>query len=241
MLLSSHDIDSNAEMAWTLRGPDGLMVDAQLFRQSNSSDVADQDAVHYLPAGEYQLEVRNPHFSFGGGDQSFSFRLLDLDSVSIPLVPNTITSGSLNPAASTTVYRFDATAGELITLDAQTWAGAVDAVWRLTDSQGAVILSEPLNTDSPTVSISATGTYYLFIEGHRTDVTSAPGYTFNVVKPVVTSAGYALNDTAAGLLGAAGERHDFTFNISAVTSLYFDSLTNNSSWCGNCMVLRNRC
>src|SRR5439155_4283775 len=100
---------------WTLQGPQGVVVNA---RQFWSSDSADGNPLLDLPAGDYLITVDAGAAATG----DFGFRLLDSSSA-VAITPGTLVNGSLAPANTTTLYRFNATAGQQFYFDGQPTTG----------------------------------------------------------------------------------------------------------------------
>src|SRR3546814_688395 len=102
----------NSSLTWTLTGPEGAVVDARRFDQSDSSGFSGNPVLDLAP-GDYVLTVD------GAGDTTafYNFRLTDL-AKAMPLPLGTLVSADLTPANATAAYRFAAEAGETFVFDA---------------------------------------------------------------------------------------------------------------------------
>jgi RHS repeat-associated protein len=212
---------NRTDMRWTLKGPAGTAVDIQM--------ISEDGPVLNLPAGDYELTVNG----FGYPDGSYRFRLLDLAAAQ-PLTPGTPVSGTLDPATSTNLYRFDAQAGDQFFFDVQARTGASHATWRLVDPYSNVLFNSGFATDVNTLTLPAAGRYTLLIEGAVSD-TGTGSYTFNVqpkgnIPPVpVSGTPLTLGSVISGTIATAGEQDVYTFSLGSDASLYFDSLSNISN------------
>jgi RHS repeat-associated protein len=225
-LLYFDSLTNNSNFMWSLTGPDGTAVNNLSFTASDSGSTL--NPVLTLPAGAYTLTVSGTGQTSG----AYSFRLSDL-STATPLTPGTPVSGTLNPANSTNFYQFTTNAGDQYTFTRVSGAGAPNAVWRLVDPYGNVLFETRLGGNEGPLTVNATGTYTLLIEGSIVD-TGTGTYSFNVqfdgnTPPVFSGTALTLNSTVNGNLTTAGQQDSYIFTLAANSQLYFDSLTNNFS------------
>jgi YD repeat-containing protein len=237
---------------WSLSGPSGTLVDGKSFVLDNAlispspgangtfepgvASVGDiVRPVPVLPAGAYTLTVRG----LGDATGAFQFRLLDAGTAPA-LTPGTPVSGTLNPASSTDAYRLTANAGDRFFFDLQASSNTQGntTFLRLVDPFGndvfnnafgfsASLTSLPLQQGAP---LPATGTYTLLVEGFGTGTTS---YRLDV-QPVLDAAAVplTLGSVVNGSIDVAGREQQYTFTLAAATRLYFDALSDNSSFAG---------
>src|SRR4029077_18905023 len=115
-------------------------------------------------------------------------------------------------------------------------SGTPSAAWKLVDPYGNVLFNTALSNNGGPLTLAATGTYSLLIEGGIAD----PGtgtYTFTAqflgnVPPTLSGTPLPLGSTVNGALRTAGQQDRFIFHLGADAQLYFDSLTNdpNLQW-----------
>jgi ELWxxDGT repeat protein len=217
-------LTNNSNLEWSLDGPAGLAVDSRSFTSSDGLNIGGNPLIN-APAGAYTLTV----FGYTDTTGAYAFRLLDAATATV-LNPGTPVSGTLDPACETNLYKFTANAGDQFYFDSQTLTGAGNAFWRLIDPYGNVVFTQGLGSDAGTQTLAAAGAYTLLVEGYTGD-TGTGSYTFNV-QPVATATPtpLTLGTTVNGTIATAGQQNDYTFNLAADARLYFDALTNNSSF-----------
>ena len=221
LLLYFDSLTNSSNLHWSLSGPAGTAVSNRAFTASDASSISGNPVLS-LPAGAYTLTV-----SASGADHRrlTRFRLLDL-SQATALTPGTPVSGTFSPANGTTAYRFNATAG-----DSDYFArlsGSGSDYWRLDRPVRQPSLRHGLSTDGGRITLTATGTYTVLVEGGVADTTAA-SYSFNVVPVTDPPHPLSLGATVSASLAAPAEQDRYTFNLAALSLLYFDSLTNNSN------------
>ena len=212
---------NNVNFQWSLTGPSGITVNNLAF---NSSDghFGVSNPVMSVPAGAYTLTVD----ATGSTTGPYAFRLSNL-ATATALTPGTAVSDSLSPANSTNLYQFSAAAGQSFYF-ARLSGTATSAQWRLIDPDGNVLFSTLLNTDAGRLTLTAAGTYTLLVEGFISE-TGTVNYSFNVAPITDTTQVLTLGSLVNATLAAPGEQDHYTFNLSASSQLYFDSLTNNAN------------
>ncbi len=159
---------NNAGLQWSLSGPGGTADSNRSFTATDGRFIA-SDPVLPLPAGAYTLTISGTGQTAG----AYAFRLSDLSAAStLPL--NTPVNSALNPANSTNLYRFSANAGDQYTFTSQ--GGTSLQYWRLIDPYGNVVTGNILASNLGPLTLLATGTYYLLVEGFISD-TGTANYT----------------------------------------------------------------
>src|SRR5262249_30713900 len=149
------------------------------------------------------------------------------------LSPGTF-SDTLSPANSTNAYRLNASAGDKYSFSRTAGSGAPNATWRLLDPYGGVLFSSALTTAQGPLTLAASGSYTLLVEGALAD-TGTGSYTLSVSfqgnVPPSPPAGtpLTLGATVSGSLTVALQQDRYTFTLAASALLSFDSLTNNGS------------
>jgi len=207
-------LTNNANIQWSLVGPGGTAVNDRLFTQSDAAvfgaGSGPADPVLELPAGAYTLTVTG----VGDATGSYAFRLLDLAAAASVTI-NTPVMGALSPGNSTNLYQFNAQAGQTFyfasnDLPFTLTGGAYQ--WRLLDPYDNVLFKTILGSDAGLVTLPASGTYTLLIEGAITN-TANNGYNFTVEQPgvevVASQAGVPFTD----LTGVVANLTQPTFQV----------------------------
>jgi RHS repeat-associated protein len=219
-------LSNNGGMTWSLTGPAGAAVSNRSFTASDAGAVP-QPAL-LLPAGAYTLVVSGTGQTVG----AYSFELSDL-SLAATLTPSVQVTATLNPANSSAIYQFAASAGDQYTYSRQS-GGSPNGIWQLLDPYGNVLLQRGLGFNLGPLTLPASGMYHLLIEGGIA-ATGTQSQTFTAQflgnSPPVPPTGTALSlgSTVNGNIATSGQQDHYTFTLAASAQLYFDSLTNNSS------------
>ena len=192
----------------TLVSPSGRL----LFNQIGFTQESDRHPVILPEDGTYQLIV-------DGGQENldtYHFQLLDLDTAPT-LVPETLTSGSLDPGRLLQVYQLNGNEGDRIYVENQA-NSSLSNHWRLY-GPGNQQLTTPisLNRDFETV-LPASGTYYLLLQG--AEDTPVP-YEIQWVPTTAPASLLALNSPVEGEIGKLGEQDRYRFNGTVGQTLYF--------------------
>jgi RHS repeat-associated protein len=228
-------LTNQVRVRWSLTGPPGAAVTDRSLQASDDGTLNPSDKpVFSLPTGMYTLTVDGDG-DFTGG---YQFRLWDLAQAT-PLTPGTPVTSTLDPANETDPYRFAAAAGDRFFFDVQARSGNTAATWRLIGPHGNVLFSadfsSPTSSDVNQPPLPQPGTYTLLLEG-RIFNTGISGYTFNV-QPMgntpqlpPTGTPLTLGSTVSDSIAVAGEQDRYVFTLPSAAVLYFDSLTNNSSF-----------
>ncbi|MCP5368563.1 MAG: LEPR-XLL domain-containing protein, partial [Hyphomicrobiales bacterium] len=221
-MLAFDSFTADSSFNWTLTGPRGVEVASRGFQASDSWD-AGSTPIMDLIAGDYTLTVD------GAGDTTgaYGFRLLDL-AAGTAVAKDASVTGSLAPGNETDVFRFDATAGDMVRFTRVSASGG-SAYWRLIDPTGRLVFSQENFSTLSTTTLETTGTYTLLLEGRVNDANPLD-YEFviadqgHVDPPVLTGTPLTLGTTMNGAIDVAGEEDDFVFTLDAGRRLYFDSL-----------------
>ncbi|MBL8533517.1 MAG: putative Ig domain-containing protein, partial [Betaproteobacteria bacterium] len=164
----------NTNVRFSLTGPRGAeFTDVRSYQFDSYDGLTIRD----LPPGEYTLSVDGLNDTVA----DYAIRLLDL-STAVDIDPGTLVSGTLNPASATSVYRFDADAGDRFFFDRQSNSGG-DTYWRLLDPWGRTVWGPTYmpSNDVDVTTLPYDGTYTLLVEGRYYLATSATAtYGFNV-------------------------------------------------------------
>jgi hypothetical protein len=207
-----------------LDGPTGQVVGGRRFNGSDANSISNPTLS--LLAGTYTLTVD------GEGDATGNYQFCIEDFADATLItPGAAVSGTLSPANQTDLYQFTAIAGDTFAFDLLNRSGANSAIWRLIDPVGRVVFSNFLS-DVATSPLLA-GVHTLLVEGHFTD-TGTGTYSFNVsltgnTPPVpVSGTPLTIGSNVSGNIATAGAEDVYTFSLASASSLYFDSLTNNT-------------
>ncbi|WP_292430542.1 LEPR-XLL domain-containing protein [Methylobacter sp.] len=213
----------NANINWSLSGPNGAVVGNRNFNNSDSVDAAASPLLN-LAVGEYTLTVDANTDQTG----AYSFRLIDVLKAQ-DIVPGTDVAGTLDSANQTNVYKFNATAGEHYYFNSLSLSGG-NTYWRLIDPNGNNVFGPSYFTNDADITTAVDGSYTLLVEG-RISATGSSNYSFNVQKVVDEQSTLSLDSTVNGSIAHAGQRDFYSFTLSEAKQLYFDALSNsNVNW-----------
>ena len=150
-------LTNTTQLAWSLLGPAGRVVDSRRFDRTdahgNSNPVLD------LIAGQYQLDIASNNF-----DGQYSFRATDLVSAT-PFMLGTPLTGELDPANESHLYRFDAVAGAEYFFDVESASDVNNSLYRLIDPFGATVFTANDLRDFRTSPMFTSGTHTVLVEG----------------------------------------------------------------------------
>jgi len=221
-------LTNSPNAVWSLDGPTGNIVNQRPFTGSDGNRGL---SLLNLPPGSYTITVTAYSDIMG----PFSFRLLDLASAS-PFATDQAVSGTLNPAQSTDLYQFTATAGDRFTFHSL-GSSSGNTFWRLVDPFGQVLFSTYVNTDQGPLTLNAPGHYTILVEGDVTATAGTP-YSFqlisqgNVPPTPFTGTPITLGQIIQGNSATNTATNSYTFTLSQATTVVFDVLSTpgNFSW-----------
>src|SRR6185295_8934678 len=202
-------LTTNSSFRWTLRGPRGTVVSNRSFASTDSYDgqfVNGGVTVYDLVAGDYVVTV-------DGSTGGFAFRVLDVAQAT-SVASGALTSGSLNPANETDLYRISVTAGERWFFDMRSASGG-DPYWKLLDPYGRVVFGPNYmpNGDIELGALGYTGDYTLMIEG-RYYVGGSTSYSFVAQKVADDQSTLTLGSTVNGAIDHVGQVDYYTFTLA---------------------------
>jgi len=220
-----------ASVRWTLSGPQGLVA-SRLFTQTDGQSIG--DPLLRLPPGDYSLTIDCSNDDVSG----YAFRFVDLTSATL-IVPGTVVSGGLSPANETDFYQFTASAGDRFVFDQISRVNLPNCQWSLVDPYGGILFGQnfaDIGTVAAPVTLNASGTYTLMIEGYYGN-TGSGTYSFNVSPqgnvPPVPFTGTPLTFGTLYISNlVANTTNSYIFTLSDRKFLMFDSQTNspNLTW-----------
>ena len=216
--------DNDGSVLWSLTGPRGTVVSSRAFSSSNGGDLGGANVLLDLPAGTYDLAIDGS----GNYTGAYRFRLLDTTDAAVSIGLDTTVLATLDPANSTKVYRFDASAGQQIFFDSLATSGSVP-YYRIIDPLGRVLHDSTYGTnDRDVTTLTATGSYLLLVEGAR-GATGTSSLSFNIRNVASTSAAIQVGAVVDGTLAAAGQLNNYSFVLDSDTRLFFDNLAYSNS------------
>lgn len=187
-------LSNRSDLGWTLTRPNGSVVAARTFADTerdtiivpdNPYDLNDHEQVTYVPTktlwldpGTYDLRVAGLKFAAEG---AYSLRWMDLSAA--PTVAwNTATLAKLRPGNGTAAFTIDTVAGDQLALsvangDAPEFA---DVHLRLIDPLGRPVLDQAVSPDTTNYTTRLAGTYTLLFEGAITALRPATYLSFTV-------------------------------------------------------------
>ncbi|PZQ23763.1 MAG: hypothetical protein DI569_03340 [Sphingopyxis macrogoltabida] len=213
-------LTSDTSKYWSLFGPQGFEVTSRALGRSDGTDFGGH-VVLDLPAGDYQLRI-------DGSTGAYGWRLIDVASAT-PLSPGSaVVAGLLEPARASAIYAFTGAAGEKLYFDARTTLGSGGTI-RIVDPFGRTLLN-PVTFADREVTLTAGGTYLLFVEGRATNSAANDDYSFVLNRPRDPAPlDLAMGQRVEGELLGAGDVQRYRFTLSDTRLLAFDSFTNNSN------------
>ncbi len=217
---------SSSGLNWTLTGPPGTVVNVRGFGSSDAD--TSSDPLLRLPAGDYTLVIRGSGATTG----AYEFVLLNLADATL-ITPATVIANHEFPRRTTDLYQFTANSGDVMSFDRLTLVNGGSPYWRLVDPYGKIVWATYFN-DVNNVTLPATGTYTLLVEGTISGG-SATSYSFQLLpqggtpSPAFTGMPLALGTGVTNVIDTVGATNAYTFTLAQPTRLYYDSLTNNGS------------
>ena len=208
--LASSNLTGN--MLWTLSDSSGVIGRGDFnYTQSLASMVP-----YALEANrQYTLSVKG----YNGTTSDYSMLLGDI--ASLPELPlNTDVSGQV-PAGSRVFYRFDGDVGQALFFEPRS---GNNSPWRVLDPNGRALFGPTTSFDSQGYQqvLEVEGTYLVVIEHTQTTTDS---YNFRVTERANSATEIDLNEPIEATLTSRAERHRYTFELGARTSVYFDGQT----------------
>jgi hypothetical protein len=233
-------LSQRPDIVWSLAGPRGSEVSERRFdnvdhgegpsqaSQASPTSQASHLGILTLPAGTHRLTVRGT----GAATGDFSFRLLDL-ATAPTLSLEAATDGVLRAANRTQAYRFLASAGDQVALEAINGSSSEEVAWRLIDRFGRDVAAPAALAAAGNASdarlLSSAGAYTLLLE-RRADAPTPRDYHFRLQRvghlaPAASPAGeeLALGTMLAGLLPTADASRTYRFTLAADSQLVFDT------------------
>jgi hypothetical protein len=181
-----------------------------------------------LPPGSYTLSVDLD----GTGTGSFPFRLLAADAAP-ELVANAVTSGQLEQATASQIYKIALNAGDKLFLEPRSVAGG-SLAWRLVDPWGVRVaagnfsaVANPATMTRP-FTLPSSGEYWLLLDGadnNAADVALAYEFSLHAVPDVTRTLtlGETLGETISEAIASAGQSTIFTFDLAEETQVAFEA------------------
>ena len=206
-----------SNLGWSLKGPDGSTIVSLPL-----------DNEGFYGAANYILQPASYEVTIDGSEDRvgpYAFRLLDL-SASLPLILNTVTSGTLTTGRETIAYKFEASADERYYFDSSS-ANVANASWRLLDPLGRVVPNATggLVDDFETAAFTLPGTYTLLVEGYLYD-DAVVNFSFRAHKiPAPIDVPLTIGSVTTGSISVAGEQDVYKFSLSAAKAVYFDAIS----------------
>ncbi|QNM95072.1 CARDB domain-containing protein [Chitinimonas koreensis] len=218
---------TDADFLWTLRGPAGEVVSRRWASSGEQNIYGGYDRM-LLPAGSYTLSVDLD----GANTGDRAFRLLGAESA-VALQPGVSTSGSLDLARGSKLYKVALNAGDTVYLDGDAASNGTVG-WQLVDPFGNRVAGNTLGAVQGAFTVAATGEYWLRLDGGDDNAAGATvGYRFALNRvPDVAGGTLALGAVTSGNIALAGQAVVYDFTLGAASQLLFDALSNRAdlSW-----------
>lgn len=214
-------LTNNGSLRYTLFGPGGTMATTRGVTGGAAADL------HFAPAGDYQLVMS----AVGGYAGSFAFRLLDL-ATATPITLGTVVNGTATPASGLRLYRFNATPGTRLFIDALSQSGFTyfgNAFGSMLDPYGNLLFADNSFGDRATTTLTGDGVYTVWIAGGDHEPGAQGNFSFNLVPVTETTTALALDTVYQGTVATPGQRHFYTFTLADTKRVHFQSLTNQTN------------
>jgi RHS repeat-associated protein len=209
-------ISATVEGTATLISPSGIKyLDQRLLSDGDKSLFSLEED------GIYRLVIDGKEESTG----NYSFNLLDAE-LATAINTDTEIQDTLTPGKETHLYKFTATTGQRLYLDAL--GNNTSASWTLYGLGNQVINngSGGLTTDLEIEALPVGGTYILAIQGNSNDPVN---YKFNVITPnTVVGGNRNFGIPISGAITEKGERDTYTITGSVGSRIFLDTLIENS-------------
>jgi hypothetical protein len=227
---------SNAGFAWSLSGPAGQLVTRQVEWQNALFDGLER---LLLPPGSYTLSIEHD----GAGTGSFPFRLLAADSAQ-EFVAGAVTTGQLERATASQLYKIVLNAGDKLFLEPRALAGGA-LNWRLVDPWGVRVAGAPFRVTAnpadpadpaaiaPPFTVTTSGEYWLLLDGTDSNAADAAlTYEFSLHVVPDLARPLTLGKSIAETIVRAGRSTVFTFDLAGETQVAFaaQSLRSDIVW-----------
>ena len=205
------------DLAWTLEGPGGTLIDAVPLDQATGS------AIQMLPAGDYRLTISSL-VSEDDVPYQFAVHRLPEGGETLPV------SGVTLPESRSGLYQFDGEAGDRLHVDVQNW-NSESGQWRVVSPWGQVLKTGSMidygfpdeDGSEWVVELPSTGTWSLMVEGdymtgaQTFDLALHPIVDGNDVVPV--------DGGVAASIDSPTEVDSHSFTVTTPTLVHVDSWT----------------
>ncbi len=211
---------TDADFYWSLTGPQGEQVGRRYAYDNDPYGFDGFDRLVLTP-GVYTLSV---DFS-GSTTGSIPFRLLSGASAQ-DLTVGTATTGTLDTARGSKLYKVDLNEGDHVFLDGRSTSGG-SVAWRLIDPYGIRLSGSNLTSLVSPFTVKVTGDYWLALDGSDNNTPGASvsyDFSLNVVPDIIKTA--TIGQVVLDSIPTAGQAVVYEFNLAAATKLVFDSQSN---------------
>ena len=211
---------TDADFYWSLTGPQGEQVGR---RRAYDNDPYQFDGFEHLmlTPGSYTLSV-----DFDGPTTgSIPFRLLSGASAQ-NLTVGTVTTGILDAARGSKLYRVALNEGDYVFFDGRSTSGG-SVAWRLIDPYGIRLSGSNLTSLISPFTAKVTGDYWLALDGSDNNTEGASvscDFSLNVVPDIIKT--ITIGQVVSDSIPTAGQAVVYEFNLAAATKLVFDSQSN---------------
>ena len=219
-------LSADPGLQWSLTGATGATVTNRSLQNADGLNSTAAPLLDLLP-GDYTLTVSG----IGAITGSYSFRLLDT-AAATPFTLGDDVTATLDSPGANTLYSFDATAGDTISLNVEN--GDYNTAWRLLDPYGNTVFGPTHLTSQTGITLGATGTYTLSIEGALNaggadTVEFASSLDSHTDPAALTGMPLVIGTVVNGNFAAPDGADDYVFTAAAGARLYFDSLSTDNA------------
>ena len=156
------------DLRWSLTGPTVSASDTFYTGDSNNGR-----NLLTLAAGTYDITVDGD----GAATGDYMFRFVNAGAAPVVAL-DTVVNGRIDPGLVSTIYRFNANAGQQVFFDMLSFTGSAP-VMRMLDPTGAQVFGLTSFSDRDTLTLARTGQYTLIIEDYTSSGSPSPARDFS--------------------------------------------------------------
>ena len=175
------------------------------------------DEILFVPPGDHLLQVRS------SAPLDYAIAVRDLGAAPVLSYGDTRTA-TLDTAAGTALYRFEAGAGDIIRVAPEPAGSGSGPAWEIRDEGGEAVTSG--SDGIGRTPLARAGTYYLLIRGEL-DAGAESTFDFSFDRVTDRARTLSLSAEVRDTLPPGG-RDSYSFDIEAETTVILDSLANSN-------------
>ncbi len=211
------------ELTMTIENPEQSLGNLAII--SGSSDFG---PITLTQTGTY-LFVIGSDSNLIAATGSYGFRVLDpsQSSQATAITPTTTVSGTLTSGLAANLYTFQGIAGENVYIQGLSDSISQGARYSLYAPDDQNIASDFAESSSGLVTLPASGTYIIAVEG-QSAANSSVSYSFNVDVTSDATDSLTLGQNTSGTIAGPGDTHTYSFFAYAGQTFFLNVLTRTS-------------